>query len=132
MYFCVSGAAVSHLDGQGGGEQPGSAGRRSHAPAGGSGGHALPPEVLHSSAAIVLAEPAPTRLHAGVVISTAPLMGGEPFMDPNMGRWLHVHVRPSVRGLMRQLRQAATKKGGLLHALKDLSDGHWVLQVGGQ
>ncbi|GFR43644.1 hypothetical protein Agub_g4746, partial [Astrephomene gubernaculifera] len=84
--------------------------------------------VLHSSPAVVLADPAPTRLNAGVVLSVSPLLGSEPGVDKNVAKWLHVHVRPSVRGLLRLLRSAAAgRKGGLLAALRHLADGHWVL-----
>lgn len=69
------------------------------------------------------------HLHAraGVVVSSAPLMGGAPFVDPNVSRWLHVHVRPSVRGLLRLMHEAHARKGGLLYTLRSLADGHWVL-----
>ncbi|GIL98320.1 hypothetical protein Vretimale_3711 [Volvox reticuliferus] len=84
--------------------------------------------VLYSSPAVVLADPAPTRLNAGIVLSVSPLMGCDPSVDKNVPKWLHVHVRPSVRGLLRLLRSAAGgRKGGLLGALRHLVDGHWVL-----
>ncbi|KAG2445623.1 hypothetical protein HXX76_000233 [Chlamydomonas incerta] len=84
--------------------------------------------VLHSSPAVVLADPAPTRLNAGIALSVAPLLGCDPKVDGNVPKWLHVHVRPSVRGLLRLLRSAAGgRKGGLLGALRHLVDGHWVL-----
>lgn len=84
--------------------------------------------VLHSSPAVVLADPAPTRLNAGIALSVAPLLGCDPKVDGNVAKWLHVHVRPSVRGLLRLLRSAAGgRKGGLLGALRHLVDGHWVL-----
>lgn len=84
--------------------------------------------MLHSSPAVVLADPAPTRLNAGIVLSIAPLLGSEPTVDKNVAKWLHVQVRPSVRGLLRLLRSAAGgRKGGLLGAARNLVDGHWVL-----
>ncbi|GLI58746.1 hypothetical protein VaNZ11_000502 [Volvox africanus] len=84
--------------------------------------------VLYSSPAVVLADPAPTRLNAGVVLSVSPLLGCDPSVNKNVAKWLHVHVRPSVRGLLRLLRSAAAgRKGGLLGALRHLVDGHWVL-----
>jgi len=83
--------------------------------------------IMHSSPAIVLGEASATRLHTGVVLSTAPLMGGAPYVDPNVPRWLHVHVRPSVRGLLRLMHEAQLRKGGLLNTLRSLADGHWVL-----
>lgn len=62
------------------------------------------------------------------MLSVSPLLGSEPSLDKNVPKWLHVHVRPSVRGLLRLLRSAAAgRKGGLLGALRHLVDGHWVL-----
>lgn len=84
-------------------------------------------ELLHSSPGIVLAEPAPTRLNYGVVMATAPLLGCNPFADANVPRWLHIHVRPTVKGLLRVVRLSPGRKGGLLHMVKTLADGHWVL-----
>ncbi|KXZ47441.1 hypothetical protein GPECTOR_35g879 [Gonium pectorale] len=84
--------------------------------------------VVHSSPAAVLADPAPTRLNAGIVLSFSPLLGSDPSVDKSVAKWLRVHVRPSVRGLLRLLRSAAAgRKGGLLGALRHLVDGHWVL-----
>ncbi|KAG2483345.1 hypothetical protein HYH03_017793 [Edaphochlamys debaryana] len=84
--------------------------------------------VLHSSPAVVLADPAPTRLNAGIALSVSPMLGCDPSVDKAVAKWLHVHVRPSVRGLLRLLRSAAAgRKGGLLAALRHLVDGHWVL-----
>jgi len=83
--------------------------------------------VLHSSPAVVLADPAPTRLNAGIVLSVSPMLGADPVVDKNVGKWLHVHVRPSVRGLLRVLRGAPGRKGGVLGAMRQLADGHWVL-----
>lgn len=38
---------------------------------------------------------------AGIVLSVAPLMGADPAIDDGHKRWLHVHVRPPVRGLLK-------------------------------
>jgi len=95
--------------------------------AAGAGADGLRGEVLHSSPGIVLAEPAPTRLNYGIVMATAPLLGANPFADANVPRWLHMHVRPTVKGLLRVVRLAPTRKGGLLTMIKTLADGHWVL-----
>ena len=78
-------------------------------------------------------------------------MGSDPVQDKNVQKWLHVHVRPSVRGLLRVLQSAAlsnhhritlpaqqqpernvgggfgSKKVGVLSAMRQLADGHWVL-----
>lgn len=54
-------------------------------------------------------------------------MGVEATQDRQVAKWLHLHVRPSVRGLLRVLRSAAGRKGGLVAALRQLADGHWVL-----
>ena len=37
----------------------------------------------------------------GTVLSVAPLMGTEPDCDPTHAQWLHVHVRPPVRALLK-------------------------------
>ncbi len=38
---------------------------------------------------------------AGIVLSVAPLMGADPAIDASHKRWLHIHVRPPVRGLLK-------------------------------
>jgi len=44
------------------------------------------------------------------VLSVAPLMGCEPDADPVHAQWLHVHVRPPVRALLKaRLRQPLSK-----------------------
>jgi hypothetical protein len=55
-------------------------------------------------------------------------MGAQLYADPGNPRWLHIHVRPSVRGLLKVWRQAQSRKGGLPNQLRSLADGHWVLQ----
>jgi hypothetical protein len=80
---------------------------------GGAAGHA---SLLRSLPVAVLADPAPSRPQSGVVLSVAPLLGARPYTDPQVGKWLHVHVRPSVRGLLRII-----KVGGV---------GGWVGGVG--
>ena len=68
---------------------------------------------------------------SGIVASLAPLMGASPAVDKNVTKWLHVHVRPSIRGLLRVLRSlregSGAKKGGIVGAMRQLADGHWVL-----
>lgn len=68
---------------------------------GGAAGHA---SLLRSLPVAVLADPAPSRPQSGVVLSVAPLLGARPYTDPQVGKWLHVHVRPSVRGLLRVIK----------------------------
>ncbi len=41
---------------------------------------------------------------------------------------MHVLVRPSVQSLVKQVRKSAQRKGGLLTCLRNLADGHWILQ----
>jgi hypothetical protein len=52
---------------------------------------------------VLLADPG-TRINSGIVVSVAPLMGAEPYVDANHPRWLHVHVRPPVRGLLKVIK----------------------------
>lgn len=42
-----------------------------------------------------------SSVDAGMVVAVAPLMGSAPHIDKAHGRWLHVHVRPPVRGLLK-------------------------------
>lgn len=45
-----------------------------------------------------------------------------------VARWLHVHVRPSVRVLLRAVRSGSRSSTRALDAgLEALADGHWVL-----
>lgn len=46
---------------------------------------------------VILADPSPTSLNAGMVVSVAPLLGTDPVVDGTHPRWLHLHVRPSIR-----------------------------------
>ena len=39
--------------------------------------------------------------HAGIVLSHAPLMGADPVIDESHNRWLHIHVRPPVTGMLK-------------------------------
>jgi hypothetical protein len=43
----------------------------------------------------------PRSKPGGTVLSVAPLMGCEPDADPVHAQWLHVHVRPPVRALLK-------------------------------
>lgn len=46
-----------------------------------------------------------------------------------MGKWLHVHVRPSVRGLLKILQPVGGRfsRVDLMAPMRQLADGHWVL-----
>jgi len=54
-------------------------------------------------ASVVLADPG-QQSNTGVVLSLAPLLGANPKVDRSHPRWLHVHVRPHVRGLLKLLK----------------------------
>lgn len=41
---------------------------------------------------------------AGSVLSVAPLIGAEAHTDADHKRWLHVHVRPNARGMLKTVR----------------------------
>lgn len=75
---------------------------------------------------VVLLADQGSRVNLGKVLSVAPLMGANPTIDPAHKRWLHIHVRPPVRGLLKVLRSSsiATTHANLAHLLVD---GHWVL-----
>jgi hypothetical protein len=60
--------------------------------------------LLRSLPLAVLADPSPSRPQAGIVLSVAPLLGAHPYTDQGVPKWLHVHVRPSVRGLLRVIK----------------------------
>ncbi|KAI8470983.1 MAG: hypothetical protein J3K34DRAFT_520884 [Monoraphidium minutum] len=116
VFFSIAGVALRRAD--------------AAAAAGGGGGgwsSAADRALLRSLPVTVVADPSPTKPNAGVVLSVAPLLGADPTQDANVPKWLHVHVRPSVRGLLRVLKAASAKKGGLLNSMRQLADGHWVL-----
>ena len=50
---------------------------------------------------VVLADPVGSQISSGTVLSVAPLMGAAVHVDKSHARWLHVHVRPHVRGLLK-------------------------------
>jgi hypothetical protein len=77
---------------------------------------------------VVLAQAAHNRIDAGVVVSTAPLLGSRLHADSKVPVWMHAQVRPSVATLLKQTRKAGGRRGGLLLCLRSLSDGHWILQ----
>ena len=77
-----------------------------------SGGGVHHGSLLRSLPVAVLADPSPSRPQAGVVLSVAPLLGARPYTDPQVGKWLHVHVRPSVRGLLRVIKVRVCVGGG--------------------
>lgn len=43
-------------------------------------------------------------LSAGTVLSVAPLIGAMPCVDASHKKWLHVHVRPHARGMLKTIR----------------------------
>ena len=60
-------------------------------------------EVLQASPSIVLAEAGP-RAGGGRVLSVAPLLGAAASVDSSHPKWLHIHVRPPARGLLKTVR----------------------------
>lgn len=54
-------------------------------------------------ASVVLADPG-QQPNSGLVLSLAPLMGAAAQVDSSHPKWLHVHVRPPVRGLLKLLK----------------------------
>jgi protein CLEC16A len=112
--------------------------------AGGSSSTTTPLAVLADPGQGTAEEQLQQQQQSATVLSVAPLVSAEPSPDPNVARWLHVHVRPSARGLLRAARAAggaggggagggsggmagAGKRGGLVVAARALADGHWVL-----
>ncbi|KAK9820557.1 hypothetical protein WJX72_011634 [[Myrmecia] bisecta] len=81
--------------------------------------------IMASVPSVVLADPG-TQLNTGVVLSVAPLMGADPVVDRSHSRWLHVHVRPPVRGLLKVLK-ASSVGNAFPNISRQLVDGHWVL-----
>ena len=41
---------------------------------------------------------------AGTILSVAPLLGASPSLDASHKRWLHVHVRPHARGMLKTVK----------------------------
>lgn len=78
MYFTVTGAPIAALPAY------------THGGESGGGWPALM-SLVHSSAAVVIADPSQTRLNAGVVAAVAPLMGVNLSPDPKV--WKGVGVR---------------------------------------
>ncbi|DBA96507.1 hypothetical protein WJX77_007106 [Trebouxia sp. C0004] len=76
-------------------------------------------------ASVVLADPG-QHSNAGTVLSLAPLLGANPEVDRSHPRWLHVHVRPHVRGLLKLLK-GSSHGTVLMNIGRQLVDGHWVL-----
>ena len=67
-------------------------------------------------ASVVLADPG-QQSNTGVVLSLAPLLGANPEVDRLHPRWLHVHVRPHVRGLLKLLKVHALYLAGCIDVL---------------
>ncbi|KAL4427887.1 hypothetical protein ABPG75_001976 [Micractinium tetrahymenae] len=89
----------------------------------------LKPSVLQQVAAsapvLLVADPG-TKPETGLVLSVAPLMGALPQVDAKHARWLHVKVRPPLRGLLKVL-QGSHPGNALLNMQRHLVSGHWVL-----
>lgn len=64
---------------------------------------ALARAAASSMASVVLADPG-QQPNSGLVLSLAPLMGAAAQVDSSHPKWLHVHVRPPVRGLLKLLK----------------------------
>lgn len=113
-----------------------------------AGAGSLPAAVLADPGKAAGADNATTNAARATVLSVAPLVSTEASPDANVPRWLHVHVRPSLRGLMRVVRAGGgastggtgagggggggavgggNKRGGVVVAARALADGHWVL-----
>lgn len=90
MYLSVAGGAVAGLSLH-----------RLAAMERGTASPATQASLLRCLPVAVLADPVPSKPNTGVVLSVAPLLGADPSQDKNVAKWLHVHVRPSVRGLLR-------------------------------
>jgi len=88
-------------------------------------GMELAAAVVRSVPVVLLADQG-SRVNSGKVLSVAPLMGANPLIDPAHKRWLHIHVRPPVRGLLKVLR-ASSVASTHSNLARQLVDGHWVL-----
>ena len=64
---------------------------------------ALAKAAAKSVANVILADPG-QQSNSAVVLSIAPLLGADTAVDRSHPRWLHVHVRPPVRGLLKLLK----------------------------
>ncbi|GMH41903.1 hypothetical protein BSKO_09813 [Bryopsis sp. KO-2023] len=76
---------------------------------------------------VILAAPAASSLNAGMVLSVAPLLGTDPAVDGTHPRWLHLHVRPSVRRFVKAVQACDQWNRSLIKSWQPLVDGHWVL-----
>ena len=70
-------------------------------------------------ASVVLADPG-QQPNSGMVLSLAPLMAANAEVDRSHPKWLHVHVRPPVRGLLKLLKvtMAVTPRLIIKHRLQ--------------
>jgi hypothetical protein len=67
----------------------------------------------------------------GGVVSVAPLLGSQAAVDVQHKRWLHIHVRPPVRGLLKTLKVCKTPPGPWrVLALSSLTSLHQFYQQG--
>lgn len=75
----------------------------------------LKPSVLQQvacAAPVLLVADTGATPATALVLSVAPLMGAAPYVDERHPRWLHVFVRPPLRGLLKVL--AASHPGNAL------------------
>ena len=83
-------------------------------------------QLIAASSPVVLLADAGSRPDTGLVLSTAPLMGASAAIDPGHPKWLHIAVRPPLRGLLKVV-QASHPGNVLLNLHKHLISGHWTL-----
>ena len=77
---------------------------------------ALAQAAANCAATVLLADPG-EQAETGLVLSLAPLLGADPQLERAHPRWLHIHVRPPVRGLLKVLKVKRFARCELLCAL---------------
>ena len=89
-------------------------------------GPAVPPEGPQA-ASVLLSDPAPMRLGAGIVLAVAPLAGVDPYIDRSHANWLHLRVRAPLSSLLVASGVGDFRLGHRDPAARKLADGHWTL-----